>query len=167
MSRLKFFVLHRRQHGLLQAHTATTLALVGKPRFREWPQIFSSAKGVFDAAFVANAPAMRGGGRSPPWCDSLQTYAARVGRPAYSLQKPDLGRPPARTGLASPVLAETRRDARLYKQKPDLLKPDLCCEGKNKSNNAVRADRQDPDLAMAGKPKSGFGHGRGGKDRTC
>ena len=24
---------------------------------------------------------------------------------------------------------------RLYKQKPDLLKPDLCCEGKNKSNN--------------------------------
>ena len=55
---------------------------------------------------------------------------------------------------------------RLYKQKPDLLKPDLCCEGKNKSNNAVRADRQDPDLAMAGKPKSGFGPGSSGKNRT-
>ena len=36
-----------------------------------------------------------------------------------------------------------------------------------KSDNAVRADRLKPDLAMAGNPKSGFGRWRTGKIRTC
>ena len=36
-----------------------------------------------------------------------------------------------------------------------------------KSDNAVRADRLKPDLAMAGNPKSGFGRWRMGKIRTC